>query len=71
MLDSLFNPKGVAVIGASGKELHIGNRVIKNLLDFGYQGGSTPSTPRPTKSAGSRPLNPYSTFPGRWMWPTW
>ncbi len=39
MLETLFNPKGVAVIGASGKELHIGNRVIKNLLDFGYQGG--------------------------------
>ena len=29
MLETLFNPKGVAVIGASGKELHIGNRVIK------------------------------------------
>jgi len=31
MLDSLFNPKSVAVIGASTRELHIGNRIIKNL----------------------------------------
>jgi hypothetical protein len=33
MLESLFSPKAVAVIGASMKELHIGNRVVKNLLD--------------------------------------
>ena len=45
MLDSLFNPKGVAVIGASGKDLHIGNRVIKNLLDFGYKGDIYPINP--------------------------
>ena len=38
MLDSLFNPKSVAVIGASSRELHIGNRIIKNLLDFGFKG---------------------------------
>ena len=35
MLDALFNPRAVAVIGASSKELHIGNRVVKKLLDFG------------------------------------
>ena len=46
MLDTLFNPKGVAVIGASGKALHIGNRVIKNLLDFGYTGGIYPINPK-------------------------
>jgi len=36
MLESLFRPKSVAVIGASSKELSIGNRVIKNLIDFGF-----------------------------------
>ena len=34
MLDSLFRPKSVAIIGASTKDLSIGNRVIKNLVDF-------------------------------------
>ena len=38
MLDSLFRPKSVAVIGASTKELSIGNRVIRNLVDFGFKG---------------------------------
>jgi acetyltransferase len=46
MLDSLFNPKAVAVIGASTRELHIGNRVVKNLLDFGYKGPIYPINPK-------------------------
>ncbi|RLB99836.1 MAG: CoA-binding protein [Deltaproteobacteria bacterium] len=46
MLDSLFRPKSVAVIGASSKELHIGNRVIKNLLDFGFKGPIYPVNPK-------------------------
>jgi len=45
MLESLFRPKSVAVIGASVKELHIGNRVIKNLLDFGFKGPIYPINP--------------------------
>ncbi|MGE5256770.1 MAG: acetate--CoA ligase family protein [Hyphomicrobiales bacterium] len=45
MLDSLFRPKAVAVIGASSKELSIGNRVIKNLIDFGFTGSIYPINP--------------------------
>jgi acetyl coenzyme A synthetase (ADP forming)-like protein len=46
MLESLFRPKSVAVIGASSKELSIGNRVIKNLMDFGFKGGIYPINPK-------------------------
>jgi acetyltransferase len=46
MLDSLFKPRAVAVIGASTRELHIGNRVVKNLLDFGYTGPIYPVNPK-------------------------
>ena len=46
MLDKLFNPKAVAVIGASTRELHIGNRVVKNLLDFGFKGPIYPINPK-------------------------
>jgi acyl-CoA synthetase (NDP forming) len=45
MLDSLFRPKSVAVIGASTKDLSIGNRVIKNLIDFGFTGAVYPVNP--------------------------
>jgi acyl-CoA synthetase (NDP forming) len=46
MLDSLFNPKAVAIIGASTKHYHIGNRIVKNLLDFGYKGAIYPINPK-------------------------
>jgi acetate---CoA ligase (ADP-forming) len=46
MLDSLFRPKSVAVIGASGKTLSIGNRVIKNLIDFKFKGAIYPINPK-------------------------
>ena len=46
MLDSLFSPRSVAVIGASSKELSIGNRIIKNLIDFGYTGETYPINPK-------------------------
>jgi acyl-CoA synthetase (NDP forming) len=52
MLDSLFNPKSVAVIGASTKELHIGNRIIKNLLDFGFKGPVYPINPKAAEIRG-------------------
>ncbi len=45
MLESLFRPKAVAVIGASSKELSIGNRVIRNLIDFGFKGRIYPVNP--------------------------
>ena len=31
MLDPLFKPKAIAIVGASTKELSIGNVIIKNL----------------------------------------
>ncbi|UCF91176.1 MAG: acetate--CoA ligase family protein [Desulfobacterales bacterium] len=46
MLDTLFRPKSVAVIGASSKELSIGNRIIKNLIDFGFKGAIYPINPK-------------------------
>ena len=65
MLDRLFNPKGVAVIGASGKELHIGNRVIKNLLDFGYQGGIYPINPKADEIRGIKAYKSILDVPGQ------
>lgn len=42
MLDALFKPDSVAVIGASAKELNIGNRIVRNLVDFGFKGSIYP-----------------------------
>lgn len=46
MLDALFKPRSVAVIGASAKELHIGNQIVRNLLDFGFRGPVYPINPK-------------------------
>lgn len=46
MLDKLFNPKSVAIIGASTKELSIGNVITKNLLHYDYKGPIYPINPK-------------------------
>jgi acyl-CoA synthetase (NDP forming) len=38
MLDALFRPPGVAVIGASNNTFSIGNRLVKNQLAHGFKG---------------------------------
>ncbi len=45
-LDFLFKPKSIAIIGASQKELSIGNVIIKNLVSYGYTGSIYPINPK-------------------------
>jgi acyl-CoA synthetase (NDP forming) len=45
MLDALFKPKAIAIVGASTKELSIGNVIIKNLQTYGYTGPIYPINP--------------------------
>ncbi|MCF6342784.1 MAG: CoA-binding protein [Bacteroidales bacterium] len=45
-LDALFRPLSVAVIGASSKELSIGNVIIKNLQHYGFKGPVYPINPK-------------------------
>ncbi|MEJ2736848.1 MAG: CoA-binding protein, partial [Anaerolineae bacterium] len=59
MLDSLFRPRSVAVIGASTKELHIGNRIVKNLLEFGFKGPVYPVNPKADQIQG---IQAYSSI---------
>lgn len=37
-LEKLFNPKNVAIVGASDREGSVGNAVTKNILNLGYAG---------------------------------
>jgi acetyltransferase len=46
MLDSLFYPKTVAVIGASREPGKVGHEVIANLLNGGFQGTIVPVNPK-------------------------
>jgi acetyltransferase len=44
-LQAIFDPKSIAVIGASKKPGTIGNSVLQNLIDSGYQGKLYPINP--------------------------
>lgn len=46
MLDALFKPRSVAIVGASNNPLSIGHIVIRNLLDHNFQGPIYPVNPK-------------------------
>ncbi|MFH0899081.1 MAG: acetate--CoA ligase family protein [Pseudomonadota bacterium] len=46
MLDGLFKPRAIAVIGASNNPYSIGHIVIKNLYEYGFQGPIYPINPK-------------------------
>jgi acyl-CoA synthetase (NDP forming) len=46
MLKPLFNPRSVAVIGASNRKLTIGYRIVQNLIDSEFQGPVFPVHPK-------------------------
>lgn len=64
MLDSLFFPESVAVIGASTRELSIGNRIIKNMQDFGYRGSIYAINPGGNEVRGLEPFASILDVPG-------
>ena len=45
-LDALFNPRSIAVVGASTKPEAVGHAVLRNLLYGGYQGVLYPVNPK-------------------------
>jgi acetate---CoA ligase (ADP-forming) len=45
-VDYLFEPRGVAVIGASHNEAKIGYRIVENIVKSGYKGGIYPINPK-------------------------
>jgi acyl-CoA synthetase (NDP forming) len=63
-LESLFRPKSVAVIGASTKPLSIGNRVLKNLIDFGFKGSIYPINPKADEVRGIKAYKSILDTPG-------
>ncbi len=45
MLDNFFNPKTIAVVGASRTPGKVGHDILKNLIQYGYQGTVFPINP--------------------------
>ena len=52
--DSLFNPRGIAVVGASAERTRPGGQTVHALNDYGFKGGVFPVNARHTEVAGRR-----------------
>jgi acetyltransferase len=53
-LDKIFNPKNVAVIGASNEEGSVGYALMKNFTESGFAGGVFPVNLKKTEVLGSK-----------------
>jgi len=64
MLDPLFKPRAVALVGASTKELSIGNVIIRNLQRYGYKGEIYPINPKAPEVCGLKAYPSLAEVPG-------
>lgn len=63
-LNYFFEPKSIALIGASTKELSIGNVIIKNLLHYGFTGPIYPINPKVDEIRGLKAYPSIIDVPG-------
>ncbi len=54
MLDQLFQPKSIAVIGASQKEGKVGHDILSNVLRYGFRGKVYPINPKAKRILGKK-----------------
>jgi acetyltransferase len=64
MLDALFKPKAIALVGASTKELSIGNVIIRNLQTYGYKGKIYPVNSKADEVCGIKAYPTLADIPG-------
>lgn len=53
-LEKLFNPRGIAIAGASGDVTRPGGQTVRALNEYGYRGGIYPVNPRYPELAGHK-----------------
>ena len=63
-MQRIMNPKSVAVIGASAEDGKIGNSVMKNLINGGYQGQIYPIHPKADEILGRKVYKSVLDVPG-------
>ncbi|RLI57361.1 MAG: hypothetical protein DRP09_03690, partial [Candidatus Thorarchaeota archaeon] len=63
-IDKLFNPKSIAVIGASSTKGKLGNDVMRTLIDSGFAVRIYPVNPKAGESLGHRAYRSVSDIPG-------
>ena len=59
----LFRPRAIAVVGASDSEGKIGNSVMKNLVNGGFEGEIYPINPKAEQILGKKAYNDIADLP--------
>ncbi len=65
MLDTFFNPKSIAVIGASRTPGKVGYDIFKNAIQYGYQGAVYPINPCASEILGVKAYPSLLDVPGK------
>ncbi len=65
MLNNFFNPKSVAVVGASRTPGKVGHDILKNIIQYGYQGSVYPINPGATEILGVKTYASLADVPGK------
>jgi acetyl coenzyme A synthetase (ADP forming)-like protein len=63
-MNRIMKPRSVAVIGASDAEGKIGNSVMKNIINGGYQGKLYPINPKADEILGKKAYKSVGDIPG-------
>jgi len=63
-LSALFEPDAIAFVGASTSPGKLGYRIIRNILDFGYQGKVYPVHPTASEICGVKAYPSVESIPG-------
>lgn len=64
-LKYVFGPKSIAVVGASDNPDKLGNVILKNLVDGGYEGGIYPVNPKYKELLGKKCYPDLIGIPGK------
>jgi len=64
-LDKIFNPKTIAVIGATNNKGHVGYAIMKNLLASGFDGIVYPINPKRSSILGVKAYSSISKTPDK------
>ena len=63
-LESIFHPKSIAVIGASGSPFSLGYHFVRHLVDYGYSGKIYPVNPKLGEVLGRKVYGSLKEVPG-------
>ena len=65
MLNNFFNPKSIAVIGASRTPGKVGYDILKNIIQYGYEGAVYPINPSAGEILGRKSYPSLQDVPGK------